>query len=92
MAAKRAFLNKQGDIMKITNKTISILVIITIALITINTLNTSNLDEVKSGAKSLYCATNGNYRRHKIDPDKIIGVSDGRWEFINGSATNCRLK
>ncbi len=81
--------------MKITNKTISILVIITIALIaliTINTLNPSNLDEVKSGAKSLYCATNGNYRRHKIDPAKVIGVYDGRWEFINGSATNCRLK
>lgn len=47
------------------------------------------LNEVKSGERTLTCFI-GN--EHKvIIPEKITDMIDGRWFFVNGSASNCKV-
>lgn len=47
------------------------------------------LELATSGKAALYCFMSDGYRQ--IDAAKITDFSDGRWYFVNGSATRCKL-
>lgn len=46
----------------------------------------SQLNGVKSGRLVLTC------NDKVIDPERVVGFTDGRWYFDNGSMINCEVK
>jgi len=45
---------------------------------------------VHAGEAVLTCFfESGGWR--EVPPEKVVGLVDARWVFVNGSASNCRL-
>ena len=50
--------------------------------------DTSRTAKVKLGKSVLVCEIGGR-GEVEVDPAKVTGFSEGRWYFVNGSATAC---
>jgi len=48
------------------------------------------INSVKSGESTLSCFFDRGWVI--VSPDKILGVNEGQWVFVNGAATNCKLE
>ena len=48
----------------------------------------SRAEKVQLGESVLVCEIQGR-GEIEIDPAKVTGFSEGRWYFVNGSATQC---
>lgn len=63
-------------------------VIVILGTILINGMEEDLVNDVVLGNKTLYCHFQDGER--VVPTDLILDFHDGEWEFVNGSARNCR--
>lgn len=62
--------------------------VILLVIILINGIEENLINDVVLGNKTLYCHFQDGER--VVHADLVVDFHDGEWEFVNGSARNCR--
>lgn len=63
-------------------------VFVFLGTILINGMEEDLVNDVINGNKTLYCHFQDGER--VVPADLVVDFHDGEWEFVNGSARNCR--